>query len=137
MNPYRLDFNPLDNIESLKLANSKEVILRGIYLNKNDINDMLTEIEIIFNDLTLDGKLESEVVEELLQYYQNPENRHYLKPQYITWFVEYLLENKRNNEGIKLLELNLELSGTDLDYKAVTELRTHLLIYSKKIDEKL
>lgn len=84
MNPYRLDFNPLDNIESLKLANSKEVIFRGIYLNKNDINDILTEIEIVFNDFTLDGKLESEVVEELLQYYQNPENRHYLKPQYIT-----------------------------------------------------
>ena len=104
---------------------------------KNDIAEILSEIERIFNDLTLESKSESEVVEELLQYYQHPKNRHYLKPQYITWFVEYLLENKRNNEGIKLLELNLELSGTDLDYKAVTELRTHLLIYSKKIDEKL
>ena len=83
----------------------------------------MSEIERIFNDVTLENKSESKVVEELLAYYLNPKNRHYLKPQYITWFAEYLLDNKRKNEGIKLLELNLELSGTELDYKAIAELR--------------
>jgi len=81
------------------LKKPKEVIVHGIYLSKYDITNILSEIERIFNNFILEGKSSSEIVEELLVYYQNPKNRHYQKPKYITWFAEYLQENKQINEG--------------------------------------
>ena len=100
--------NPMDDLKVLR--GEKDIIIAKRYISDKLRMEILENLEHIFNKTTASKSIE-ETENEIVSYFTLPENQIFLRPEYITLMVDFMVERGSRDNAKLLYSKVVEYTG--------------------------